>query len=252
VTEIVYALGIGGRVVGVSQFVSYPPEALDKPRCGGFVNPNRERILTLEPDLVIVQGLAQDMTDFATNNGIDLVSVWLTDLESIFSAIMKIGLAVGCEARAGLLCAEMRLALARVKVAVEGKPTPNVFIVLGREPGTLNRLFTSGSHGFLNDLIEIAGGRNIFRDIEREYSAVNREALLDREPDVIIELHGEGMNADKQLPEIRQLWGSLKSLPAVRQRRIYIIEGTYALLPGPRVVQLARELADLFHRKAPE
>jgi len=246
VTEIVFALGAGDRVVAVSQFVTYPPEALEKPVCGGFINPNKERILMLEADLIIMQGLGKDLSDFAARNEIRLLSVRLTDLDAIFGAIGRIGAALRRESAAELLCAEMRLSIARAKAAVEGRPRPNVFLVIGREPGTLSRLYTTGSGGYLNDLIEVAGGRNIFRDIERDYSIIDKEALLERKPDVIVELHGDGMGRES-LPQVRQVWASQDSLPAVQQNRIYVIEGTYTLVPGPRLVRLAEELARLFH-----
>jgi len=252
ITEMVFALGQGDRVAGVSQFTCYPPEALKKPQCGGFINPDRERILMLRPDLIIVQGAAEALSDFAGRNGIELLTLRIEDLGSIFGAIMQIGSALGCSARAELLCAQMRLRLARVKAAAEGKRPVSIFLVTGREPGTLNKIQTAGSGGFLNDLIRIAGGRNIFADIPRQYATVSKESLLRREPEVIVELRGEGELSQDEAARIRELWRALAPLPAARNDRIYLIGSTYAMIPGPRVVSLAEKLGDILHAEAPE
>jgi len=250
VTEMVYAMGQGDRVVGVSQYTSYPPEAREKPVCGALINPNTERMLMLKPDLVIYQGDQEDLTDFCRRNDIDLLRVRLSDMESVFDAIKRIGRALGCEADADVLCAEMRLDLARVRQAVADEPHKKVLVVTGREPGTLNGLNTAGGGTFLNDLIEIAGGRNVFRDVTRSYTVVSKEAVIRRKPEVVIELQGKGMLDPETVSRIRKLWESLSSLPAVRNDQVHVIENTYALIPGPRVVKLARKLAKLLHPEA--
>ena len=247
ITEIVFALGQGDRVAGVSQWASYPPEASQKPKCGGFIDLNREMLLALRPDLVIMQGLGEQLTEFCNRNGIRVLSVELEDLESVFTTIGKIGRALGCEARAEVLCAEMRLELARVKAAVEDRPVVDVLLVTGRERGTLTNIQAVGSGGFLNDVVRLAGGRNVFDDLRRKYDVVNKESLLRRRPQVIIELIGEGELTQARREEIRTLWGGLSPLPAVQQGRVYAIGGTYAMVPGPRLVQLARELSHLLH-----
>jgi len=250
IAEMVFAMKQGERVVGVSQYTTYPPEAQEKPVCGALVNPNTERILTLNPDLIIYQGAARDLTEFCSRNDIDLLRVRLTDMASIFDAIKRIGRALGSEAAAEVLCAEMRLQLARVRRAVADQPPKKVLLVTGREPATLNGLNTAGGGTFLNDLIETAGGRNVFGDLTRSYTAVSKEAVIRRKPDVVVELQGEGMIDPDTVSRIRDLWSSLSSLPAVRNDRVYVIENTYALIPGPRVVRLARKLARLLHPEA--
>ncbi len=247
ISEIVFALGAGPRVVGVSQHTRWPPEALAKSRCGGFFNPSYERILALEPDLLITQGEAAKLTGFARDNGIDIVSLALWDLESIFTETERIGHVLEIEAQAELVCAEMRHRLAEVKVRVSGKPPVPVLLVTGRDPGSLSNIQAVGGGTFLHDLIEVAGGRNVASDIMSGYGVINKEKLLERAPDVIVELRGEGMNDRAKSEEVRKLWEGLWPLPAVQQGRVHVIEATYAMIPGPRVVQLAGRLADLFH-----
>ncbi|MHC5034378.1 MAG: ABC transporter substrate-binding protein [Planctomycetota bacterium] len=247
VAEIVFALGAGDRVVGVSQYTTYPPEATRKPTCGGFMNPNYELILSLQPDLILTQGEAEKLTSFGRDNGIEVVSLELRDLASIFTETRRAGAALELEARAELLCAEMRYRLARVRAAVERKPRVPVVLVTSRDAGALSRISAVGPGGFLHDLIEAAGGRNVFADLPRAYAVVSKEAILERAPELVVELHGEGADLAAGAREARELWSGLSTLPAVRQGRVHVIEATYALIPGPRVVRLAERLAEIFH-----
>lgn len=247
VTEIVFAVSGGDRVVGVSQHAKWPPQALTKPSCGGFFNPSLERILSLSPDLIISQGEAADLGGFAAANGIALRLLELRDLESIFAAIERVGKVLERPAQAELVVAEMRYRLAGVRARVSDEPRVDVLLVTGREPGSLSNVYTVGPQTFLHDLLQAAGGRNVFADLPRDYAAVNKEAVIRRQPEVIVELHGEGGDPEAACREVRRLWRGLSALPAVQQERVYVVTATYAMIPGPRVVRLAETLADLLH-----
>ncbi len=247
VSEIVFALGAGERVAGVSQHTQYPPEAVEKPPCGGFVNPNYERIVALDPDLIISQGRAEDLRRFAVERDIAFAALPLTDLESIFQVIRQAGELLEIEAQGQLLASKMRYELAQVTARVSDRPPARVLLVTGRQTGTLGSINTVGTGSFLDGLLEAAGGRNVFSDLERAYATVSKEALVQRKPEVIVELHGEGGDHARLLRQVRDIWAGLPSLPAVRTGRIYVVESTYALIPGPRVVKLAERLARVIH-----
>lgn len=247
VTEIIFALAQGDRVVGVSQYSTYPPEALKKPQCGGFINPNTELIVALRPDLVITQGTASDLIAFCRSRGIAVASLDLTDLDSIFSAINEVGRVLGCEPEAERLCSRIRLELARIRLQVADKKRPRVFVVIGREPDSLKNLQTIGSSSFLHDLVELAGGHNVFRDLSKAYPTVSKESLVQRQAEVIIELRGEGTIGEREMARIVETWSAMAALPAVRNGRVHAVGSTYALIPGPRIVRLAEELAATLH-----
>ncbi|MEF8787913.1 MAG: helical backbone metal receptor [Planctomycetota bacterium] len=247
VTEMVYALEQGSRVVGRSQFATYPPEARAKPSCGGFINPNTEKILSLQPDLILTQGLGKKLRRFSQKHGIRLVRVELTDLQSIYDAIRRIGDVLRCPARADLVTARMRMKLAQVRLRTADREPRRVLLVVGREPGTLGSLNTAGGGSYLDDIVQRAGGINIFGGLESRYRQVSREAVARRRPEVIVELRGEGMVSSEKTKQIKQAWDAMPFLPAVRQDRIYVVKSTYALVPGPRVVKLARRLTDVIH-----
>jgi len=246
-TEVAFALDAADLVVGVSEHTKHPPEALAKPTCGGFINPNYELILSLEADLVVTQGRAEALTRFGRDNRLAVVSLELGDLESIFREAEKLGRIIGAEPEADLLCAEMRYRLAQVRAAVSRQRPVSVLLVTGREPGSLNDISAVGPGSFLHDLVEVAGGRNVFSDLGSSGAVVNKEAVLERAPEVVVELRGEGGDTAAREAEARRLWGSLASLPAVRNGRVHVVEATYALIPGPRVVLLAEKLASLLH-----
>ena len=248
VAEIVFALDQGERVVGVSEYTTYPPEALTKPVCGGFFNPNFELVVSLRPDLIITEGKAEKVSQFARDQGIKHLSLQLMDLESIFTCIREAGRALDCEEEAQVLCARLRLRLAEVELAARDRPRRRVLIVLGRERGSLRSIYTTGPDSFAGDVLELAGGDNVFGDVTGSYVGVSKEALILRQPEVIIELQGEGILDDAGLRRIKTLWSDMPGLPAVRDERIYAVGDTYAVIPGPRVVDLAERLAGILHQ----
>lgn len=248
-SEITFAVGGGHRVVGVSQHTTWPPEAREKPKCGGFFNPSYERILKLDPDLIVAQGEAADVSAFAEDNDIEVLSLALTDLESIFAETRRVGRALGLEAGAELVCAEMRYRLAKVRARVADRVPVRVLLVTGRQAGSLSSIRTAGKGTFLHDLVGVAGGVNVLGDMDESYGVVNKETLVRRAPEAIVELHGEGRDPGEALAEARAAWSGMVSLPAVRRGRIFVIESTYALIPGPRVVELAERLAGILHEE---
>ena len=117
----------------------------------------------------------------------------------------------------------------------------------GRDQGSLSNIYTVGPHTFLNDLIVVAGGHNVFDDLPVDYGTINKETLLERKPDVIVELRGMTENEAREQGDVRKAWQGLGMLPAVKSGRVYAIDASYALIPGPRVVDLVEKLAELFH-----
>lgn len=247
--EIVFALNQGDRVVGVSDYTSYPPQVMDLPRCGGFLNPNFEIMLSLGPDLIITQGAAADLVSFGERYGIDVISLEISDLDSIFAAIVKTGEVLGCEPEAQSLAETMtgRLdSLERAWPASETEKT-DVLIVVGRAPDSLRELYVAGSGGFLEDLVDLSGGDNIMSDIPRQYSGVSKEIIAERSPEVIIEFFGDGVLGEKERKQYLSAWEDMGMLPAVRNERVYVIDGSYAMIPGPRLVKTAEKIAKILN-----
>ncbi len=246
-TEIVFALGQGDRVVGVSDYTTYPPEADDQPRCGGYVNPNFEIMLSLRPDLVITQGRPGEFRAFGERYGIDIMPMEIDDLNSIYESIMDIGKTLGCVEEAHELVSDMKRQLEKVKAELNGHEPIPTLLVVGRDPSSLREVHVVGPGGFLHDFLELVGGKNIMDDLNRQYSSVSKEIVARRNPEVIIELHGEGMMSEQERRQYLKVWQNMRSLHAVENKRIYVIEETFAMLPGPRSPEIAERMAEILH-----
>jgi iron complex transport system substrate-binding protein len=250
-TETVFALGQGSRVIAVGSFDDYPPEAAALPKVGGYVDPNLEKIAMLAPELIIVPGKDQKVTDFCAMKGISVLNVNMDSLETIDSGIEQIGQRLGCEKEAAALRARIKGELDEVGNAVQGLPRPKVLIITMRQDHNLNSLYTANRRSFISELVDCAGGDNVFSDAATTYLEASKETIVVKAPDVIIELHaGENIDSAEQ-GRYKADWQQLATLPAVQAGRIYLIMESFAARPGPRVGEVARIIARHLHREAP-
>ena len=250
VTESLFALGAAEQVVAVGDFCFYPPEAKERPRVGGEFNPNFERILALRPDLLIVQGVAEKVEDFGQRYGMRILHVDMDSIETICAGLLELGRAVGREAAAERLAARLKLDLAKVAYRVAGRARPKTLLCMGHRAGSLLGLSTVNGKSFLSQALEVAGGANVFADLEQPYPPFSKETLLRRRAEAVIELHPGETISDGERQRLLADWGSLPSLPAVRDGRVYILTEDYLLLAGPRVAKTAERLAEVLHPEA--
>ena len=247
VTEMLFAMGAGPEVVGVSSYDNFPPEVASKPKVGALVDPDFERILTLRPDLVIVYGSQEDLMNRLSRARIATFNYRHAGLADITATLREVGIRIDHSDAANRVAAEIEKNLAAVRASVAGRSRPRTALVFGREPGTLRSLYASGGVGFLHDLLEVAGGADAFADVKRESLQVSTEMMLARAPDVLLELRAsEGWTAARLARE-RAVWRQLPSLPAVKTDRIYIMADSTLTIPGPRVVRAALAMADVLH-----
>jgi iron complex transport system substrate-binding protein len=248
--ELLFALGVGDRVAGVGEHCFHPPEARTRPACGGTFDPNYEQMLSLRPDLLVVQGRAEKVDAFCRRYGVRILHLSIEDLETLFAGARELGDAVGAEAEAEALIARIQADLDRVAQRVAGRPRPKVFLCLGRQAGSLRSLFSAGGPTFLTEMLRVAGGANVLADVATRYPTISKEGLVARKPDVILEIHG---GADLSAASRRRLladWAALPSLPAVAEGRIHVLTDDFLLLPGPRVARVAERFADVLHPDA--
>jgi iron complex transport system substrate-binding protein len=250
VTEMIFAMGAGARVVGVSTYDRYPPEVERIPRVGGLLDPNVERVLSLKPDLVIVYNTQQELKQRLDRASIPYYSYEHRALADIAATVRTVGARLGVRDAANRVADRMEHDLEAVRRSLVGRPRPKTLLIFGRDPGTLRNIDASGGYGFLHDMLDIAGGDDVFGDVKKQSVQVSTEMILARRPDVIIELrYGDASRAgDIQ----RQLaaWDALPSVPAVRNHRLYVLVGDEFVVPGPRVVDATRKLARTLHPDA--
>jgi len=245
-TEVVFALGAGDRVVGVSDYATWPPEALAIPRIGGWMNPDRERLLVLQPDLILTQGLHEPLAQFATRYGVRLAQIPTDTLADVIGQFRVVGALIGATEQAGEIQAALEAELDAVRARVADLPPRRVVLFLERPEGVLRNLTTVGPRTFLSELLTLAGGENVFADVLGDYPQISREALLMRAPEVIIELHSEPVGSVRRQRIISD-WQALPTIPAVQQGRIVFLAGDQIMIPGPRIIDTIRQMAELLH-----
>ncbi len=250
IVESLFAIGAGDRVAGVGDWCSHPAEAAERPRVGGEMDPDFERLLALQPDLIIVQGKAETLRTFCDRHDIPMLHVDMNSERTIYAGLRTIGRAVGKEEAADRLAATIRSELAQVARRVAGRPRPRVFLCMGHRPGSLRGLASAAGHTFLSELLSIAGGQNIFADLEQDYPPISKERLVERRPEVIVELHPGEALSEAARDTLRADWQKLASLPVVKNQRIHLLTEDYLMIPGPRVAQAAARIAEAVHPPA--
>ncbi|MHC1635157.1 MAG: ABC transporter substrate-binding protein [Candidatus Methanospirareceae archaeon] len=242
-TEILFALGLGDKVVGVTEFCNYPPEALKKEKIGGMTNVNIEKVVNLSPDLILAVNLnGEEVVDRLD----DYFPVFVIDhrkirkVEDIFSRIEIIGNITGAEEKAKELVEEMRRKVEEIENKTRGVQRARTALVTWHEP-----IWVTGSGNFQADLLDKAGGENVFADIE-DWGTVSLEEFIERDPDVIIVSVGHGA-AERKPYEFFMNDERLKGLKARKEGRIYTIDADIISRPGPRVVEALEEMAKDLH-----
>jgi iron complex transport system substrate-binding protein len=249
-TEILYGVGAFDRVVAVSDYCTYPPEANRLPRVGGWNNPNMEQIASLRPDLVIFSDAqAQFVKDKVEAAGIKTLSVPSQTLEDAYASIELVGRATGDEEAASKLLQQTRASVETVRLTAERLPRRRVLCVVDRVPGTLRDLYTAGEGSFIAQLIRVAGGEPVSPPGAERWGKIQKEAVVALDPDVVLDLmmHKESGSYDE---DTLAVWRELPTLRAVREARIYPVRDETVLHPSQLVADSARKFAELIHPEA--
>ncbi|MBM3450705.1 MAG: hypothetical protein FJX78_06950 [Armatimonadetes bacterium] len=233
VTEMLYAVGAEDQVVGVSAADDHPTRVRDKPRVGGF-QVDDERVAAQRPDLVIgVLGLQADVLARLRRAGHRVFAVDGRSLEATAAAIQVVGRVMGRPEAAARIAAGLRAQVAAVRARVAPKPIPAVYVEVWDQP-----FLTVGRDTLLDDLIRIAGGRNVFADV-RGWPQVAEEEIVRRSPDVVLLL---GKTAARV--RARAAW---RSVPALKNGRVYELDASLVTRPGPRLGEGAEHVARLLY-----
>ena len=240
ITETLFALGLGDRVVGDTDYCEYPPEAKLKPRVGPILNPNLEKIVALNPDLVLGSPEAnrRETADRLERLGIPLYGVTAHTVDETLHSIEDLGRVLGREAEAGRLVISLRQRIEAVKKGVASRPRPKVLFVVWYRP-----LTTAGPNTFITDVIQRAGGTSISKDLQGEWPRLSLEEALRRDPDVILFPRAESFSPD--LDEFQQLPG-WRDMRAVKDRQMFFISDAI-IRPSPRLVDALEEVARALH-----
>jgi iron complex transport system substrate-binding protein len=251
ITETLFALGLGDKVVGVSQFCNYPPEVQKLPKVGSYIKPDAEAIARLAPDMVVLEQSSHELTARLSMLHIAVIEVPHSTLEDIFAEIQIIGKAAGVPDHSASLVAQIKGSLDAIQSKAKAMPSPRVLMIVDRQQGTLNNLVAVGPDNYVNQILEIAGGTNVLakRGVP-QYPHISLETVLRENPDVIIDISGtqETEAARRASREATlALWGQYKEMAAVRNGHVYAGTTDSLVVPGPRTPLATQRLFDFVH-----
>lgn len=247
ITETLFALGLGDRVVGVTRYCRFPAAALTKAKVGGYYDPNYEEIVRLKPDLIIM--LAEHKTP-------DLhcatLAVSHDSIAQILESIARIGGRCGAAVKAKEMTADIMGEIDTIKRRVRGLHRPRVLVSVGRAMGS-SAFTAAGERTFYNEMITLAGGTNALENTAVPFPMVSTEGMLRINPEIIIEMvpdscsdfYGteKGWKPEKAIAG----WNKIPAVDAVKNRRVHLFAQDYALIPGPRFIYILEQMARVIH-----
>ena len=243
-TEIVFALGLGDRVVGVSNNCDWPVEAKQKPKMGTFWQPSTEAIIAAKPDLVVCESFLQhkEVAETLKRAGISVLSLRVESIEEFYSAIIQIGQATGCSDKAELLAVKIKSELDQLRAKASSAKKVKVLWAVQTEP-----MRVAGVKTFVNEIIDLAGGQNVIAPTGDQYPSVGTETILTSGAEVIIQSAMGTEDITKQQETADKFWNRFVNLPAVKDKKVYVLEADTVLRLGPRLPEGAMAVAKLLH-----
>jgi iron complex transport system substrate-binding protein len=235
ITEQLFAVGAGARVVGVTIYDNYPPQVQQLERVGGYVakSISVEKIISLRPDLVLSRGeIQKSVIEALERVGLAVVAIEPGDFDEVYATIVLIGRLTDRVQQATRVVAEMQQQVARIRERVATIPPAQrvtVFYKAYDEP-----LMTAGPSTFIGRMIEMAGGMNIFAELQESYPQVSAEEVLRRNPTVILAPANSGLSLSPAQTIQRPGW---RSIAAVKNHRIHLLDDDLVSRPGPRLAE---------------
>ncbi|MBN2321052.1 MAG: ABC transporter substrate-binding protein [Acidobacteria bacterium] len=248
ITESLYALGRMDRVVGVTRYCDYPPEALTKTKIGGYYDPNYEAIVMLEPDLIIMLAEHEGPRKHLADLGYNIVVVNHKSISGILRSIEAVGEACGASGRAKSLTDDIKARMERIREKTAGRPLPRVMVSIGRNmgSGTLTDVYISGKEGFYDEMLEIIGGVNAYSG-GVAFPVVSSEGIIMMNPEVIIDMVPD-LEENGWSPEmIYREWDALSQVDAVKNGRVHVFGEDYVAVPGPRFISIMEKMARVMY-----
>ena len=245
--EVICALGACDRIVGVSKFCVYPPELLDRPKVGGLSDPDLERIAALRPDLLVMRGRNDAIERLCEDLHVPIYKDETDTLPGILNCVGELGTRLGLNEQANAIIKEFHDHIDTIRSRNAGKTKPRVLLTVSRQPDRLANVLTTGKGTFLDQMIEIAGGVNVFGHLDMIYPQVSPEGMLAQQPEVIIELMPDRKLTAALKEQMVEQWKQLGSMPAVTKNRIYVLTDENGLIPSPRYVEIIDKVSRLLH-----
>ena len=246
-TEMLFALGVGDRIVGVTEYCNYPLEANSINKVAGFNTVNLEKVAQVKPELILaIRGNDMESLRSLRQLGIPVFSFDIQNLDQVSSALRRLGALLGVENRANTIADSLESRVRLVRREIKDVPDkPKVMWGFWGDP-----IYTAGAKTMIDDVIETAGGKNMGRLAKGAWPQISLETVVQWAPDVIITTHVPG-GVGHLLNEVNRLrkTDGWKLIPAVQSGRIHYVEADWLLRPGPRLVDALQSVAHLLHEK---
>jgi iron complex transport system substrate-binding protein len=260
-TEILFDLGQASNVIAVTNFCDYPSAAMRKPKIGDFAAINFEKMISMRTDLLVLQDMHVQFIPQLDKLKIPYIVLKQNSIDEICDSVKRLGKITCSDKKADRLVSEIRKEVADVTAKVKGHKKPRVVLCVSRELSEpqINTFYAAGRNNFYNQLVTLAGGENALaaKGSRISYPQVALEGLMQINPDVLIDLVGEktfyhskdniDVNTVFKESYLKGQWERSANVNAVRNGRIYIMDGTVFLRPGPRVGFILKTFARAIH-----
>ena len=249
ITEILFEIGAGDRVVGVTDYCNYPKNACRLPSIGGPLNPNTEKWIALKPDLIILQDDSVVLNKHAKVFKIPTLEVSVNNLENILTSIQVIADAMQIPKAGKQLVDKITTQIDNYRTSIGKTKARHVLMLLSDTNDPSRDLYAVGRNTFLNELLSIAGGENILPDTMATYPKISKEFIIAKSPEIIIEIGPTANLSSEGILNRKKAWTIYPTINAVKNDRLYFVGADYILIPGPRLVKILDILTRNIHPK---
>jgi len=247
ITELLFAIGAGDQVVGVTDYCSYPEKACSVSSIGGPLNPSTEAWISLKPNLIIHQTDSEIIHKHARNLGIPTLSVSVNNIKNILNTIQVIADSLKIPKEGYRLVAQLQTGINYYKTRLTSQQTKQVLLLLGDSADPGRDLYAVGKGTFLDELLTIAGGENVLPDTMAKYPKLSKEFIISKSPEIIIEV-GPMSNLDEvEVAKRKHDWSRFSTIRAVQNNNIHFIGADYILIPGPRLLNIIDKFSRTIH-----
>ncbi|MCB0339373.1 MAG: ABC transporter substrate-binding protein, partial [Bdellovibrionales bacterium] len=252
VTELVYLLNLQSHLMGVTRYCEYPPAASQKPRVGGFLDPNYEAIIALKPTLVVLLKEQEDIARQLNQYGFKTLLVEHRNISGILESISKLGSQCRQEKRAKAAARQIDGAVRAIADKLQHATPVRTLISVGRsgDPNTIRQVYLSGNDGFYTELLKLAGGENVYTGETVSLPTVSTEGIISLKPDLIVEIvpHLDRQGWTKS--QIKRSWESAFSAYGLELPKVLVVSEKVAAIPGPRFPEVLDLFAKALHPEA--
>ena len=247
ITEILFALSAGDRVVGVTDYCNFPKKACRLPSIGGPLNPSTEKWIALKPDLIILQDDSVVLNKHAKVFKIPILQVSVNNLENILTSIQLIADSMGTPKAGKQLVDKIKIQIDNYRTSLKKNKPRQVLMLLSDTNDPSRDLYAVGRNTFLNELLSIAGGENILPDTMATYPKISKEFIIAKSPEIIIEIGPTAKLSSKGILDRKKAWIIYPTIRAVKNDRLYFIGADYILIPGPRLLNILDDFTRTIH-----